>query len=76
MESFQEIIGQWGTVAAFAADVGVKERTAMSWWQRQSIPADRFAAIVRAAARRGFSRVTPELLIEIAEGRQRRRMVA
>jgi len=73
MRSFQDIIGLWGTVAAFAADLDVKERTAMSWWQRNSIPADWFAPVVRAAQARSFKGVTADKLSVIAEERRLRK---
>lgn len=76
MDGFQHVIALWGSVSAFAADLGVNERTAMSWWQRKSIPSEWFAAVVRSAERRGFIEVTAEKLALIAEARRFARKVA
>lgn len=73
MQTFQDVISAWGTVAAFAKALGVKERTAMSWWQRGSIPAPWFRAVARAAASEGGANlqwISVELLAEIAERRR------
>ena len=70
MWTFREIIGLWPTVSAMALDVGVGERTGFSWWQRDSIPSDRFASVVRAAAKRGYVGVTADTLAIIAERRR------
>lgn len=70
MQNFRDIISLWPTVAAMASDVGVGERTGFSWWQRDSIPSDRFASVVRAAAKRGYIGVTADALAIIAERRR------
>jgi len=70
MHTFRDIISLWPTVTAMASDVGVGERTGFSWWQRDSIPSDRFASVVRAAARRGYIGVTADALAIIAERRR------
>lgn len=70
MQTFRDVIGLWPTVPAFAIDVGVGERTAFSWWQRDSIPADWFAEVVRAAGRRGHIAVTAEAMAIAAEKRR------
>lgn len=70
MQSFRDVIARWPTVAAFAREVGALERTAMSWWQRDSIPAEWFAAVVRAAVIAGFLDVTADRLMAIAELRR------
>ena len=76
MKTFCDVIAAWGTVATFAADLGVKERTAMSWFQRKSIPASWFAGVVRAAKARGYLWITPEELIFIAETARAQRLAA
>lgn len=73
MTSFRAIIEQWPTVASFAAAVGTLERTAMSWWQRDSIPSDWMAATVRAAQMAGKPLITAERLIVLAEVRRLRK---
>lgn len=71
MHTFREIISQWGTVAAFATAVGTNERTAMSWWQRRSIPAKWFGPTVRAAEAAGYNHITADQLVLLAERRSR-----
>jgi len=70
MQRFSDVIGAWPTVAIFAAEVGTNERTAMSWFQRDSIPADWFAPVARAALARGILGATEFTLAAIAERRR------
>jgi hypothetical protein len=71
MESFAGVIKRWGTVSAFAADLGIPEPTAYSWHQRNSIPVSHFRAVERAAEVRGFSDVTATLLLDLAARKRR-----
>jgi len=73
MDSFRDAILAWGTVAAFAEAVGAGERTAMSWYQRDSIPSAWFAAVVRTAKRDGVLQVDLDKLAYLAERRRGRR---
>lgn len=70
MENFKAVISRWGTVATLAADLGIPEPTAYSWHQRDTIPLEWCAAVVRAAASRGFDDITPELLQALGERRR------
>jgi len=73
MQSFQDVISAWGTVAAFAEALSVKERTAMSWWQRDSIPSGWFKSVVVAARAQSdprFAVISHELLADLAEQRR------
>jgi hypothetical protein len=76
MDTFQDVISRWGTVAKFAIAVGVNERTAMSWWQRKSIPAEWLAPTVRAAMAAGHPEISAECLLVIAEERRLLRKAA
>lgn len=64
-----ELISRWGVVE-LAKDLGLPVKNVRRWIDFDSIPADWFAAIGRAAELRGFSDVTVEALAEIAEARR------
>ena len=70
MDSFNAIIGLWGRgtfgAVALAGDLGISELAVHSWRQRDSIPAKHFAAVIRLAKEKGFTDVTPELLVHLA----------
>lgn len=64
-----DIIKLWPTLAAFAADMGVKRHTARGWWRRDSIPDKYWADLIeRARERRAY--VSPEELIRAAAQRR------
>lgn len=66
--SFREIIDRWPerdgltSLQAFSADIGVAYGTAQVMRHRDSIAPDHFPALVEAAATRGTTSVTLELL--------------
>lgn len=62
-----------GSIQTFADDLGVKYMIAQQWHHRESIPADRFPAVVKAAQKRRLREVTLELLHSITPGWQRQR---
>lgn len=66
---FKPLIDRWG-VAEMAADLGLPSKNVRSWRHSDSIPAEWFGAIERAAAKRGLSDVTGAMLIGIAERRR------
>lgn len=70
MQSFADIIDLWPTATELAAELGEKEGTVRQWKNRNSIPADRWPAIVGASARRGFRQVTYEILAAIAAAKK------
>ena len=65
-ESFAAIINLWPSAEEMAADLGEKGVTVRQWRNRGSIPSDRWLAVAAAAANRGFSSVTLELLAGLA----------
>ena len=67
MDSFAAIVGLWPTAEQLAADLGVPGVTVRQWRNRDSIPANRWAEVANAAAARGFSGVTAELMARIAQ---------
>lgn len=86
--TFSEIIDLWpetdtgekngerrhaGSIQSLADDLGVRYPTAQQWHYRESIPSDRFPAVVEAAKKRKLSDVTLELLHSIKPGWQQRK---
>jgi hypothetical protein len=65
MQNVADIFGLWPSDAEVARDIGVSYPTVSSWKQRGSIPAAYWRRVIRAAARRGYSKVTAELLVEV-----------
>lgn len=53
VQSFRHIIGLWPSPDALAVDIGAKVETVRKWRQRDSIPADRWLAVIDAAKARG-----------------------
>lgn len=66
---FKPIIDEWGA-QDLAADLGLPMKNIRSWLASDSIPADWFLAIERAARRKGKPNVTAKRLAEIAEQRR------
>lgn len=62
---YRAIINQWPSVAALAADIGMKQDSVRKWKERNRIPADRWADVEAAAKRRGLS-VDMYLLAQIS----------
>lgn len=77
MKSHRDIINLWPqpSIRTFADDLGLKYTTAQLMRYRNSIAADHWHDVVKAAKRRGFDHVTIELLADLkaAGGRQRPR---
>jgi hypothetical protein len=70
--SFRAVIDLWGTIAAFALDIGEDYENARQWRLNDSIPGRAYTAIVRAASARDLP-VTHELLCGFAEAKHRQR---
>lgn len=64
-----EIINRWG-VSDLAKDLGIPSKNVRRWVDFDSIPAEWFAAMARAAELRGHADITVERLAEIAEARR------
>jgi hypothetical protein len=73
---FTPIIQRWRSeqdkygIFGLAADLGLPTKNVREWKNRDSIPADWYAAVARAAVARGFSEITVEHLAGIAEARR------
>ena len=67
MKSFSDVIAVWETVTEFAQDMGVQYVTAHSWKQRNSLPSEHWAMVVKKAVKRGHPEITLELLAYIAK---------
>lgn len=59
----RQIIGKWPTQVALAADLGLPAMTVHSWFHRNSIPVERFPAIIAAARQRKIP-LTYEMLVK------------
>lgn len=57
-------------VLSLAADLALPAKNVRRWKDIDSVPADWFAEVARAAARRGFDDITVERLALIAEERR------
>lgn len=67
--TFSAIIEAWG-IGTLAADLMLPSKNVRRWVDLDSIPAEWFAAVARAAKRRGYHGVTIRALAEIAEARR------
>lgn len=63
--SFRDVIELWPSKEALASDVAARAPTVSKWWQRDSIPAERWSAILSTDKARSGG-VTSETLIELA----------
>ena len=70
MNSILDIIARFGGATQFAREVGMSVGAAKQARRRDSIPAEWFSAIARAAEVRGFHDVTEATLAQIAERRR------
>jgi hypothetical protein len=68
MKTFHDVIALWPSISALAADAGVTYGVAKQWRRRNSIPADRWAALVTAGQARGLD-VSADLFAGIAHRR-------
>lgn len=65
MNKFVDVIDQWPTMAMLASDTGISYDRVKKWRQRNSIPADAWKSVLRAARRRGY-KVKATDLIQLA----------
>ena len=63
--SFRELMELWPTVSAFAEAIDAPQPTANKWRQRDRIPADWWAAVLKTQEAKE-SRVTADLLVTLA----------
>lgn len=70
MSSFIPIIERFGKTPDFARAVGMSVGAAKQARRRDSIPAEWFSAVARAAASQGLDGIDEALLSEIAEQRR------
>jgi len=71
IDSWAELIELWGTAVAFSGDLAVKVGTARQW-KRRGIPSEYWTAVVQAAAARGLSQVSLEILARLSANAARR----
>lgn len=68
--SFRPLIAKWHAKAALAADIGTSQKVVQAWWNRDSIPAQWYPAIARAAERRLIRGVSEKALAAAAARRR------
>lgn len=66
MKTFKDIIQRWKSAETLARELGEKGVTVRQWGNRNSIPPEKWMAIVEAADRSGFEDINLELLASIA----------
>lgn len=69
MNTFSDLIDRWDSVSAFASEAGVSYGRAAQWRRRNSIPSERWNAVIAAARARGFADVTLDRLADMAQAR-------
>lgn len=62
IDTFEDLIGHWDSVRAFAERMGVSPNTAAGWKRRNSIPTDYWPELLEAAAERELSVGTDDLV--------------
>lgn len=65
MNSFRSIIELWPTREEMAVDIGAKPSAVSKWWQRDSIPAEWWSAVL-ASPLSGEAGLTAEILTSLA----------
>lgn len=65
IKSFRDVIGLWPSKEALADDISAGLAAVNKWWQRNSIPSDRWAAILSTERARA-SGLTSDTLISLA----------
>jgi hypothetical protein len=68
--SFRPLIAKWPSKAAMAHDVGTTQKVVQAWWNRDSIPAQWYPTIARAADRRLIRGVSEKALVLAAAKRR------
>ena len=65
IRSFRALIELWPSREAMSADIGAGSSTVSKWWQRDSVPAEWWSAILGTEVA-GLNGVTAELLTTLA----------
>jgi hypothetical protein len=65
LATFKSIIELWPSREAMAADIGTGASTVSKWWQRDSVPAEWWSAVL-ATEKATANLVTAELLTTLA----------
>lgn len=65
MNSVDDILALWPSMADLGRDLGVPYSTVTAWKQRGSIPVTHWRALIEAARSRRLRDVTSELLVEL-----------
>lgn len=71
IRSFADVINRWKTAEELGGDINEKGGTVRAWRARDTLPPETWNRVIAAAARRGFSDITHELLATLAERKAR-----
>jgi hypothetical protein len=74
MKTFKDIIELWEKRKSFASAINISPGLASLWWQRDSIDAKYYNAIVEGARKIGHPEVTHEMLCNIAASKRSGKM--
>lgn len=54
MHTYRDVIDSWPSISDLASDIGEKPVTVRKWRTRNSIPADKWEALLKAAKKRAI----------------------
>lgn len=63
--SFRDVIALWPSKEAMATEIDVRAPAVSKWWQRDSIPAERWSAILSTRVARDAG-ITSDVLTKLA----------
>ena len=69
MNTFRDVIDCWQSNQILADDIGEKLGTVRKWRVRDSIPPDKWEAVIDMARRRRIKGITAQLFIRLAARR-------
>lgn len=73
MNSWQDLIAQWGGAGKFADDIGITRDAGYQMKSRNSVHSDYWPLIVARAPRAGLQGITMEFLATLRKGHKGRR---
>jgi hypothetical protein len=71
--SIKALVALWPSHEEMAVDIGAKPHQPRDWARRGRISAKYIDAVVRAARKRGYDRITHELIVRLNAGMPARR---
>ncbi len=65
MNSFQEVLDKWPSMADLADDLGEKIHTVRKWHSRNRIPSSKWTSLIEAGKKRHI-KITPRMLTDFS----------